>query len=267
MFYQQFTPDPRLAAHVQCLWHLRRPAGPASPPERILPDGCMELVCNRRTPFRQAMRDGTFQRQPAAMLIGQISTHVLLQADEAVEVLAVRFRHAGARAFFREDIDAFTDRAVELGSLGRNWNELAERVAEAPRVAQAVALLEGALLHRLGSVAPQAPRAAPALRLLHAAEPPATIGGIARALALSPRQLERIFRREVGLPPKHYARLLRFRRVLGSLEAGDPHWADVAAAAGYSDQAHLVREFRAFAGITPAAYFAGRTPFATALLG
>jgi transcriptional regulator GlxA family with amidase domain len=103
--------------------------------------------------------------------------------------------------------------------------------------------------------------------MLHADPAPPRITAVARAVALSPRQLERVFHREVGLPPKLYARLLRFRRMLGVLNRADPRWADLAAHAGYSDQPHLVREFREFAGLSPGAWLGGQTPFATALLG
>lgn len=268
MLYRQFRPDPRLAGQVHCLWHLRRPAAAtAIAPDRVLPDGCMELVFHRATPLRLRTAAGAFERQAQAMLVGQISTHVLLHTDEAAEVVAVRFRPAGARAFFPEDSDAFTDRCVSLDDVGGGWRELANRVADAASAERALALIQAALLRRLARSPAAAPRALGALRLFHQAEIAPPIGGVARALALSPRQLERIFRREVGLPPKHYARLLRFRRMVGALDRGSPRWADLAARAGYSDQSHLVREFRAFAGVAPGMYLAEQTPFAAALLG
>jgi AraC-like DNA-binding protein len=70
------------------------------------------------------------------------------------------------------------------------------------------------------------------------------------------RRLQRAFDRSVGLSPKVLGRVLRLRQAVRRLEsAGRPlSWAGVAAAAGYADQAHLIREFRALAGVTPAAY-------------
>jgi len=67
--------------------------------------------------------------------------------------------------------------------------------------------------------------------------------------------LVRTFEQAVGLKPKTYARLRRFDRVLARHAAEpDASWADIAAAEGYTDQAHLSREFRAFAGVTPGRY-------------
>jgi len=63
-------------------------------------------------------------------------------------------------------------------------------------------------------------------------------------------QLERLFRERVGVTPKVYARLLRFEASL-SLARRGARWAEVAAGAGFADQSHLVREYRALAGTSP----------------
>ena len=63
------------------------------------------------------------------------------------------------------------------------------------------------------------------------------------------------FRQQVGLPPKTVARLIRFGRVLRSLNRGRP-WERIAADSGYADQPHLIREFRTFTGTTPTDYLA-----------
>jgi methylphosphotriester-DNA--protein-cysteine methyltransferase len=74
-------------------------------------------------------------------------------------------------------------------------------------------------------------------------------------LDLSARQIERLFARQVGLPPKGLARIVRFQRVLAAIDRGVPRdWAAAALEAGYYDQAHLARDFREIAGETPLAY-------------
>jgi AraC-like DNA-binding protein len=64
------------------------------------------------------------------------------------------------------------------------------------------------------------------------------------------RQLERVFREQVGVTPKGYARLARFQASL-ALARGGARWAEVAARAGFADQSHLVREYRALSGASP----------------
>ena len=266
MIYRAFPPPPRLARHVECIWYLRKRADATEPPDRILPDGCMELVFNLRTPFSQADASGRFVRQPPALLVGQLTRFVLLQPAAEIEVIAARFKPAGAHAFFRFELDELTDRYVALDRLDRGWCELAERLGNAPTLAARVQALEAGLLQRFDVDPIRSARTTTAIEWMQAAEAPPRIEAVAQALGVSARQLERMFRREIGLAPKHFARLTRFRRMLGVLDRADPQWADLAARAGYSDQPHLVREFREFAGLAPRACLAEQTDFAAALL-
>ena len=75
------------------------------------------------------------------------------------------------------------------------------------------------------------------------------------------RRLQRAFDRSVGVSPKVLARVLRFRRAVRQLDGAASRpgsWAGLAALAGYADQSHFIREFRALAGLTPAAYLRER---------
>src|SRR4051812_30806297 len=110
MIYQVFRPAPAIADYVECFWYLRK--DPTAMPEidRVLPDGCMEMIFHRRTPFSHADRDGRFVRQSPALLVGQLSRFLLLQSARDAEVIAVRFRPAGVRAFFAIDLDELVDR-------------------------------------------------------------------------------------------------------------------------------------------------------------
>jgi len=81
------------------------------------------------------------------------------------------------------------------------------------------------------------------------------VSDVQREAGYSSRHFIALFRAAVGLTPKHYYRVKRFTTVLTHLASGnDATLAGVAASAGYCDQAHLTREFRAFAGISPTQY-------------
>ena len=92
------------------------------------------------------------------------------------------------------------------------------------------------------------------MRLLLEARGAARIADVARALGWTRRRLERAFARELGIAPKMFARIVRLNAVLAGLDAAERASAvDTALAAGYFDQAHLLRDFRALAGRTPRA--------------
>ncbi len=79
---------------------------------------------------------------------------------------------------------------------------------------------------------------------------------LARHVGVSPRQLERVFAERVGVTPKNYLRVMRFQEVLRTLRGGvrSTAWAEVATSHGYYDQAHFIRDFKMFVGVTPGAW-------------
>jgi AraC-like DNA-binding protein len=82
----------------------------------------------------------------------------------------------------------------------------------------------------------------------------------AAGLGVSERYLRRVFREDVGVSPKHFARIERVRSLIG--QARRP-WADTAAYAGYTDQSHLIADFRSLMGVTPTAFAAGQVPLSS----
>ena len=82
----------------------------------------------------------------------------------------------------------------------------------------------------------------------------ANVDAVAADLGVSARHLRRTFHETVGMGPKAFTRITRFGRALDAARARTPvNWASIAATAGYYDQAHLIAEFRAIAGVTPSA--------------
>ncbi|HEY4223835.1 MAG TPA: helix-turn-helix domain-containing protein, partial [Myxococcota bacterium] len=115
-----------------------------------------------------------------------------------------------------------------------------------------------ALLQRVRRPADRRVRAAVAL--LRSGQ--ARIADVAARVNVGDRQLERLFREHVGVAPKAYARVMRVQslvRALDDVSCVAPSWADLAVAHGFADQAHLIRDVRALAGVTPTALLRERT--------
>jgi AraC-like DNA-binding protein len=89
------------------------------------------------------------------------------------------------------------------------------------------------------------------------ADGPIAVQQLAAESGVTRRHLVRLFREQVGLAPKTLARVLRFHKVIESVEARGPNavcWSELAYGCGYYDQAHFVQEFRSFSGINPSSY-------------
>src|SRR5205823_6156439 len=181
-----------------------------------------------------------------------------------VDLFGVRFRPGAALAFLDAPLDELRDRDVPLdalwGSVAAALEDALGTVPVAERVRHAERIL-AARLARAGAAAAgrEADIVARAVALMRRSRGGAGVRDVAAALGTGERWLERAFDRQVGYGPKMLARVVRLQYAVRLVQHGSPRpWTAVAYDAGYADQAHLVREFRALAGLTPAAYAAER---------
>ena len=109
---------------------------------------------------------------------------------------------------------------------------------------------------------PVHPAACAAARRICAAPGRLSVAGLSNQLGLSVRRLEQVFRADVGLSPKAYQRLQRFRSALSRIDSVPAcGWAEIATESGYYDQSHLIHDFQHHAGLTPREYLKARGPF------
>lgn len=258
MLVRVHVPPPPLAAFVECLWE-QSGDPPSHAMERVVPSATCELVIAlHERPLRVGSRDDTVATVGNAALCGAQSVPLLVDTQSQGRLIGVHFKPGGAFSFFSSPAAAMRDACLPLDDLwGAGARQLREQLIEAPSSAARFARLEQALLRRLEPAARR--HAAVGLGLRALAEPAIPVAAVTRASGLSPRRFGELFQREVGLAPKVYARLCRFQRVLRQLDAGGAYsWVETALTHGYFDQAHLIRDFRQFAGMTPTAYLAQR---------
>jgi len=168
-----------------------------------------------------------------------------------METVGVRFHPGMASGFLKLPADLLTDDSTALEDLwGSGARQLRRRLDDAATSDACLRVLAGALVPPKQAAGP----VERALRFLAASNGAADVVWMARQAGLSPRQFRRRCVETAGLGPKRLARVLRFRHANRlAAEARLPDWAAIAAAAGYFDQAHLIRDFREFTGRTPAA--------------
>jgi AraC-like DNA-binding protein len=169
--------------------------------------------------------------------------------------VTARLRLGVADAVLGAPPSALAARVVALEDLwgGSATRQLCSRLADAHDSAGAATILEKAIAERLAAA--DGGQRHPHLALAAAARlTSAQVNAVAVELGVSERHLRRVFRETVGMSPKAFSKLARFERALSAArDDARPSWASIAAAAGYYDQAHLIAEFRAIAGVTPPA--------------
>jgi AraC-like DNA-binding protein len=239
--YAELRPPPELASHACCVW--TQVAGPSGHVQRVLPDGCADIVW---------MAGGEL------VVAGPATGHVLAEIPPGVTAVGVRFGPGAAGAALGQPAHELQDRTVELGDLwGAAGRELTERMALTSPL-QRMGLLADAVARRLRDARAPDPVVARAAVLLAGGMPVAEAG---REVALGERHLRRRFHDAVGYGPKTLQRVMRMRRFLDLVEAmPEPDVGRAAVEVGYTDQPHLTRESTALTGLPPVALLASRQP-------
>ena len=222
--------------------------------ERILPSGQAHLMINLdEDEFRTYSGSDceTVHRMSGAVLAGPHGRCVAIDTMEQRRLVAVEFKVGGAAAFLRMPLSEASNQMVDLADLWeRDGAMLRERLCAAPTPAAKFRLLEAALLARL--VLPRDPAMAAAVSLLDRG---VSVAEARSYVGLLPKTFVRRFREQVGLAPKRLARVRRLQRIVGSAaNRAGIDWCMIAAEHDYTDQAHLIHDFRDLTGMTPAAY-------------
>lgn len=198
-------------------------------------------------------RDEQRPTRLTSFVAGLHETSALTVHGGAWSGLQVDLTPLGTRRLIGMPMHELLNRDLALrDALGPAGDRLEQRVNDAADWPARIALVEDFLIRRLTHGPPPRPEVLRAWGALDASGGRLPISVLMRETGWSARHLSVRFRDEVGVPPKLFAQLVRFRRAVGLLDAGDPgDLAWVAAAAGYADQSHLSREVRRFSGLSP----------------
>jgi AraC-like DNA-binding protein len=229
----------------------QRTAGPVT--MRELPCTFVPVIIDLDAGWAVAHRQHATPLQLGSFVAGITDGPVLVRHDGSARCLQVDLTPLGARRLIGLPMSELANQSVPIDAvLGRFGCDLVQRVGEAPDWPTRFALIDNALRARIAEAAPVDPGIAWSLSRIVACGGAAVIGDLADELGWSHRRLIARYRDAVGVPPKLVARIVRFERLTAQV-AREPgiDWAAAATMCGYFDQAHLAREVRELADITP----------------
>jgi AraC-like DNA-binding protein len=254
----RYRPSAPLNRYVETFWWSHRErAGEYS--EHMLPSGSVQMIfALHQEPIicvpASSPRDSL--SWSGAIVHGPQWSYFKTSPKPAGTTVGIAFRAGMAGGILGFPISELTDCHVSVDAVwGARGHELRERLLGARSPNSVFSILETELIARLKRPLLIHPAVSNALAFRSAGWPAIRVADVQRDTGYSPRHFVALFRKAVGLTPKHYYRIKRFMAVLQDLASSDPEdLADLATSAGYSDQAHLTREFREFAGVTPTQY-------------
>ena len=243
LHFSRYQPSPALAPYVRNYWTGRSNQCLGTPIEqRVVPDACIDIVVCRTDPTASF----------SARIVGTMTRPLVDTLQGTVDFLGIRFSPGGFSRFFNRPAADFTDQLIPLEKLS-GTSVLSRTIAQAPDMTEVLIHLETFLLQKrrndLWDV-----HLADVFSGIETSEWMSTLAQFAKQAHCSERQLRRKFYEHIGVSPKMFCRIARFKQALKALRrSARKSLLDIALDAGYYDQAHFIHDFKHFYGDTPSA--------------
>jgi AraC-like DNA-binding protein len=269
MEFTRISPHPDLEGFVECYWMMYSQDS-VPQVEKIIPDGFTEIIFNYADVYKSKI-SGDWTLQSPNLMAGQLKTFFYLQNTGRTGSIAVKLKPAALTQLFGFRMDDYLDKIVDLDSLPNpELIKLKEKIDDCVRLGynreeQFVKRILDEYFAKLIQGASDNPLKGP-LDLIFSSNGLVTVAEMAAAAGVSGRQLERLFKKYIGLSPKYYARIIRFNHIFQLIKSKENSWAEIVYQSGYYDQSHFIHNFKAFTGEDPSAYFFGEKNMANFFL-
>lgn len=269
MDYQVYTPPLELSPFVKCFWSLENDPEPVPVRQRVVPDGCMELIIHYGDPYRQYFEDGSSKLQPRSFIYGQINSFLEITATGRSGIIAARFLPDGLNPFLKIPVASLDDKAEPLSTLfGAEAGLLESRVIDAKDNLERKAQMEQFLLSQLLRADTVDGITKSCVALIFQTQGRISVSELANKMNIHQRNMERRFNHVVGLSPKQLARMMRLQAALKMLcQKKSGNLTSIAHETGYFDQAHFIKDFKEFTGQSPKSFYADNLQLSTLFSG
>lgn len=254
MNYETFQPHPDLASFVKCYWTLEVPLDAGKQKQRIIPDGCIEMIFILGDDIKRYTSENDFIIQPRALVIGQITEPFIIQPTGYVNCFAVRFYPFGFANLATTSIKNLANKETPIAQLfgEKPAKELEQKVIRAISYKEQIEIIESFLLEKFTNKITIDSIVKSTVDAMLATKGNASINAILKADLAKRRQLERKFINQIGISPKQLGKVIRLQTALRLLlSQQSENLTQIAYESEYYDQAHFNRDFKEFTGINP----------------
>ncbi|WP_027067508.1 helix-turn-helix domain-containing protein [Maribacter sp. Hel_I_7] len=254
MNYQTFQPHSDLGSLISCYWTLEVPAENNSERQRIIPDGCIEMAFILGDDIKRYTSKDEFILQPRAMVLGQTIEPFYIEPTGFVNTFAIRFYPYGFANFVTMPIKDLANKEtpIELLFGAYTTKELEQKIIQATDTKQRIEIIENFLLEKLKDKITIDNIVKQTVEALLSSNGTESITTILKEDLSKRRQLERNFKKQIGISPKQLGKVIRLQTALKMLlNKKKDNLTNIAYESEYFDQAHFIKDFKEFTGINP----------------
>ncbi|HWA35539.1 MAG TPA: helix-turn-helix transcriptional regulator [Cyclobacteriaceae bacterium] len=248
MNFRRIYPPERLMNVIDCYW-IAENDDPRPVIQKIIPDGFPEVIFHFGDPFRIRLGN-EWEEQVPSLLAGQISSHFFLENSGVASMLGLKFQPTALAALCGIAMDKVTDRVLDLNICTDKLQPLETAIRKVEDFNTRINLVNDhlqALPLKANSEVDKA------VHRIFESKGTISVTDLAQEVGVGERSLERLFSKYVGLTPKFYSRVIRFSHIFRSVTSG-MNWTQLGIDAGFYDQSHFIKNFKAFTGEDPSLY-------------
>jgi len=257
MEFQYFQPADILRPYIKH-YYLFESAEHTMYEDTVFPSGDMEIIFNLGDGFWESFDQDSFRKNPEVELWGQITKPLRIRSSGAQVMLGVRFFTHSSSFFMNEEMSVFNDQVFDLEDvLGSNIQCLHQHLLETSQISEKVSILDKFFINKLLHTNKKEERLQKVARILSSITKDSTennISKVADKYGVTTRYLHKLVYQHTGLSPKYVDKIHRFQTSLRLIGENTLPLTSIAYDAGYFDQSHFIRDFKAFTGLTPSAY-------------
>jgi len=252
MTFTRLEPDSSIADFIECYWMMQ--SEDSTPKiEKIIPDGFTELIFNYKEVYK-AKTDGKWHLQSPNLLAGQISSYFYLENTGITGSCAIKLKPAALTQLYGLNMESYLDKIVDLDTLPNAALAELKNIVLPFQSAKHFKTKIDEYFIQLAKRADQNPLEH-VLELIFNSNGMSPVSELVATAGVSERQLERLFKKYIGLSPKYYSRIIRFNYIFELIKSKESSWTEIVYQSGYYDQSHFIRNFKAFTGEDPSSYF------------
>jgi AraC-like DNA-binding protein len=264
--HYEFNPSEALQPFVDCYWYQEFDSTLHidSPIQRCVPLGMTELIFHITRKDWVVLENENWVPMPDAIVVGVYKDGVIWKANSQCKAFGIRLKPEAMQQLFNipaaQIVNTFTDIDTFFG---KDMSSLTDKIYGQTLIPKLIDVAEQFLLSHLKRAGRFLWHVTEGTRLIRESKGDISLEELSTGLCISERQLQRCFKDSIGMGPKTYLRIIRFRNAYEYLQQneGNFSWADVSYHFGYADQAHFIRDFKQFTGAVPSTMVSNNEQF------
>jgi AraC-like DNA-binding protein len=262
--FRSYKPQQRIEKFVKEIWLIENPDTRIKQ-EKIIPDGYCEIIIHYGDPYRINI-SGNWELQTKFLFAGQIRSYFFLENTGKSGMIGIKLYPEVFARMFQVNMSLYFDRVIDLQTIGDSVEEL-KLINEQTEDKKKIEIIENWLLSQINENKTKInSKISMLIREMINDNGMLELDKYTKEFEISKRELERQFKKLVGLAPKFFLRILRLSYIFKQVQKKDFSWTELAYKNGFYDQSHFIKNFKEFTGESPKKYGFDETNFANFFL-